>query len=698
MRVVVRFVCLVLLVIAAIPFLPQARADSWTCSGTDYTSNQSPNAIQNGGFEDDLTSWYSLNVPSPTISTSIYHSGAKSAHVDANANTPTHAEQNLGSFPSMYVFSHWFYVATWGPGGHFATELIQNWQPSLGTANFVSQLYWLPPYAYWRSWVPSGGSGGVTQQFPLTLTTSAWHVLDVVVDASRGRQCLFVDGSLVGSAIVGPSQTFAPDVVLFGDISQVGDAGDAYFDDFEILSLNTAPPPPREFACDGQSYRTLGTADYLQNGGFEDDLTGWYSLSVPSPTISTSIFHSGAKSAHVDANANTPTHAEQNLGSSPPVYVFSHWFYVAAWGPGGHFAAELIQNWQPSLGIANLVSQFYWLPPYAYWRSWVPSGGAGGVTQQFDIRLDTGTWHLIDLVVDATSGKQCLYLDGGLLGRASVTPSLTFPPETVLFGDISQVGDAGDAYYDDFSIRELQPILPDLAVKSSDLSVTPDPPLAPGLPALIDATVHNLGGTAARGFTVTTFVDSNGNQIPESGEVLGTQYVSSLDPGASASFRIVWIPSSVGAYSVCSVADPENAVAEGNEENNVACTPVEVRDYYNGFCPQGQGYWKDHVDAWPVDVLVLGSRAYTKGELLDLLRMAPTGDASLILAHQFIAAQLNVLAGADASGVQGALRDANDLLQAGGSSLPLNVKPSSPEGARMVEVANLLEEFNRSGC
>src|SRR5262245_31584203 len=60
-------------------------------------------------------------------------------------------------------------------------------------------------------------------------------------------------------------------------------------------------------------------------------------------------------------------------------------------------------------------------------------------------------------------------------------------------------------------------------------------------------------------------------------------------------------------------------------------------------CPVGQGFWKNHPAAWPVRTLMLGSQTYTEGELLAVSR-TPIGrsgaDASLILAHQLIAAKL----------------------------------------------------------
>ncbi len=55
-----------------------------------------------------------------------------------------------------------------------------------------------------------------------------------------------------------------------------------------------------------------------------------------------------------------------------------------------------------------------------------------------------------------------------------------------------------------------------------------------------------------------------------------------------------------------------------------------------------QGYWKNHPDAWPVESLKLGEVGYTKEQLLRILRQPVRGNGLVALAHQLIAAKLNV--------------------------------------------------------
>jgi hypothetical protein len=85
-------------------------------------------------------------------------------------------------------------------------------------------------------------------------------------------------------------------------------------------------------------------------------------------------------------------------------------------------------------------------------------------------------------------------------------------------------------------------------------------------------------------------------------------------------------------------------------------------------CTYTQGYWRTHPDAWPVTSLILGTVTYQAGELMAILDNPAQGNGLLILAHQLIAAKLNIANGADPSAVQQTLIDAENMI--GGLVIP----------------------------
>lgn len=72
-----------------------------------------------------------------------------------------------------------------------------------------------------------------------------------------------------------------------------------------------------------------------------------------------------------------------------------------------------------------------------------------------------------------------------------------------------------------------------------------------------------------------------------------------------------------------------------------------------------QGYWRNHPDAWPVTSLTVGSVTYTKAQAITVLKQPIRGDQTYSLAHQLIAAKLNVANGSDSSCISATIADAD---------------------------------------
>lgn len=84
-------------------------------------------------------------------------------------------------------------------------------------------------------------------------------------------------------------------------------------------------------------------------------------------------------------------------------------------------------------------------------------------------------------------------------------------------------------------------------------------------------------------------------------------------------------------------------------------------------CTLTQGYWKNHVSEWPVGSLTLGTRTYTQAEALAIFAQPVAGNGLVALAHQLIAAKLNVASGST-NAVSAAIEDADELI--GGLVVP----------------------------
>lgn len=71
------------------------------------------------------------------------------------------------------------------------------------------------------------------------------------------------------------------------------------------------------------------------------------------------------------------------------------------------------------------------------------------------------------------------------------------------------------------------------------------------------------------------------------------------------------------------------------------------------------GYWKNHPEAWPVDIIEIGGITYTKAEAIASLTSPVRQDKRYTLFASLLCAKLNVLIGNDSSCIQGTI-DAAD--------------------------------------
>ncbi|HPA19959.1 MAG TPA: hypothetical protein PLU30_19570 [Verrucomicrobiae bacterium] len=198
-----------------------------------------------------------------------------------------------------------------------------------------------------------------------------------------------------------------------------------------------------------------------------------------------------------------------------------------------------------------------------------------------------------------------------------------------------------------------------------------------------DATHYSVASINVAADPTFTFVDT----------VIGMSQFVPAGPDGGASF------SNVGALEFEIGDGPEGADISlriiGRVHDPKFDPPPPPTSY--DFAPKTQGYWKNHAAVWPVDSLTLGAVAYTQDELLAILGQPTKGDASMILAHQLIAAKLNIASNADPTDIADAIAAADSLLASFPGILPFKVAKTDSRRPTMISVAGELDAFNNSG-
>lgn len=156
------------------------------------------------------------------------------------------------------------------------------------------------------------------------------------------------------------------------------------------------------------------------------------------------------------------------------------------------------------------------------------------------------------------------------------------------------------------------------------------------------------------------------------------------DPGASSNCASV--PLECGTdYAIRGFAHANSALQRSAFTSTLVCSTQPCVPPPG--CTYTQGYWKTHgpiptgnnVNEWPVTSLTLGTAVYTDLELQAIFDTPAAGNGLISLAHQLIAAKLNVANGTDDSAIAGAIAAADALI--GGLVVPPVGAGSLPSSA-----------------
>jgi hypothetical protein len=188
--------------------------------------------------------------------------------------------------------------------------------------------------------------------------------------------------------------------------------------------------------------------------------------------------------------------------------------------------------------------------------------------------------------------------------------------------------------------------------------------------------------------------DANNNGIQDAGEGNYAGAVVTLTPGGSLGTDANGLYSFTGlcggTYQVCVATPPNSNPSPANQGSNDeidsdgiagpngVCTTVNLPnntvDNSNDFgfnipeTPSGgtgtPGYWMNHPEAWPLDVIVIGGRSYAKGLAIELMGIGQSGDKTYTMFSHLVATKLNLLIGTEASCIAGTVGLADEWMAA----------------------------------
>jgi hypothetical protein len=168
------------------------------------------------------------------------------------------------------------------------------------------------------------------------------------------------------------------------------------------------------------------------------------------------------------------------------------------------------------------------------------------------------------------------------------------------------------------------------------------------------------------------------------------------DPGASSTCPST--PLVCGTtYVFRAFAHANSSLQRSEFTSNLTCATINCLD--TGGCTFTQGYWKTHgpiptgnnSNEWPVTTLTLGTVDYTDLQLQSIFDTPAQGNGLISLAHQLMAAKLNIANGADGTSVAATIASADALI--GGLVVPPVGAGSLPSSSTSA-LTTTLDSFN----
>jgi hypothetical protein len=504
-----------------------------------------------------------------------------------------------------------------------------------------------------------------TVQFYVKVGVGGWNTLGAPVAVVNG-QAMSIDYTPLAAGSYWFKATYS------GDSNYIGaSSGDAE----EPLAIGPATPTVTTLLSD--SSITLGDTVYDTV-----TVTGLGGL-FPLPTGTVQFY------VKVDGGSWDPLGGAVALANGQatsidytPLAAGSYWFKAVYSGDSNYIGAQSGETEEPlevgratptvttllsddsiTLGetVHDTVTVTGLAPPFP-----APTG-----TVQFYVKVGAGAWVPLGAPVMLVNG-QAMSIDYTPLAAGSYWFMATYS------GDSNYVGASSGEADEPLTVGPATPVVTTLLSATS---------ITWGQSVHDLATVTGLGGAFPIPTGTVQFYVKVG---AGSWELLGSP-VTLVDGQATS---IDYTPSAGGTYWFRAVYSGDSnyvGAASGETDEPLSVTSGVTRTL---------GYWKNHPSKWvgvnPSDVFPWTTGRAAGKTYMQILKLEPKGDATIILAHQYIAAVLNANAFGAPSDVMDMISHAEYLFSSG-YPVGSNPSPSDPVRSEIITLAGQLDDYNMSG-
>jgi hypothetical protein len=427
-------------------------------------------------------------------------------------------------------------------------------------------------------------------------------------------------------------------------------------------------------------------------GGKEEDPSGTFLL--PDGTNSITVTENSAQNGLSSWSSTLPIDAVIVKGSNAAnVYEYN---------PESIGDTNLVTPINPSGGYAGLshvnfcydyeVAVSKTAEPY-FTRTWDWTLGKSGSVSE--LTLSKGETYTVDYEVTVNS----TYADSDFGVKGDVT---VYNPDPTFSANILSISDTLSSGVS--PVLECDENLPYTLAPKATLTCSYDTSLADGSNGTNTATVTTATGSKVGGGTATkdyVFGDPT-TEIDESADFSDDKYgfLGTLE-GSQKDYKYVY--SKDLKYDICGLYTYVNTasyITNDTETKGSSSWTVDVNVPCALGCTLTQGYWKTHSvkgpapydDAWKLIGASEESTLFFNSDKTwyQVFRTPPAGNPYYTLAHQYMAAKLNVLNGASDSSISSTLSDVNTFF----NTYPPTTKWTKAQKTQMTSWAATLAKYN----